>query len=677
MLLGSIGVSMPMLSLSARYPVGQRGMSAKEMMDVLRMCGARPRALRAQEGTLKALSAVDLPVIVHLKREHFVVVAAMNANTVSILDPAAGEQVVSHADFIAQWTGVFIGAELEPGRESGASLSPLRELMTDFLKENGSLWALLLAMVILVTVATVSVPWLLSRAVMMLAESGRGAEMFFGLTLIVLAFTMVLAFWMRARVGLLIQLKLDMKLTRRFVERLLHLPSRVFALIPTGDLLARVSAVASIRDFLAARLAGLVLDFTILITATAIAFYQSPHITLTFLALSGICSVFLAFSWSRYRRLVETELLANSNYNSTLAETLGSGLEIKVNRKEDVFAARLIDHFGEYQNRVEVRGRQAAIFDAIYSFQERIVPVAATMAPLLLIPNLMIEPLNTFYCFFVISLCTPSVRSIQSFCMQMVLVRLNADRMESIQGLMQLGEESLEPVTDEPLWSEQPQVEVDSLTFSYLGTGAPVLEGVSACFDAARLNVIIGVSGGGKSTLLKLIGGQLVPDKGRIRIRIPGQPPLSALSGVAAYLNQHPTMFSGTVAENISMFDPKPDSALIARCARAACIHDEISAWPLGYNTRMVSGGHTVSAGQCQRIALARLLYSKADVMLLDEFTSDIDPATERTMVENLREWPGMKIIVTHRTQWLSAQDNILNLGGGSASVSRAQDVVV
>jgi len=662
MLLGSIGIGIPLLALCARYPVGQRGMSAKEMMDLLRMCGARPRAMRAQDNQLEALRAAGGAAIVHFRDEHFAVVADIGERTVRVLDPAIGEQLLDHDDFRARWSGVFICAEPAPDAAPARHRSPLHGLMREFLRDDGALWALVVGVALLVTGATVAIPWILSRTAMMTIETGRGADALHVLTLVAISATMLFAYWLRARAALMIQIRLERRLASRFLDRLMRLPTRVFALLPTGDLLSRVNAVNGVRDFLSGRMASFVLDACVAATTIGVAFYLSSDIALVFLCLTAAVSVVLALLWPRYRECVETEILAQAAYSATLAETLNGGIEVKVNRKEPVFVQRMVDSLARYQARTDRRGRLSAIFEAVYVFQERIVPPIAVMSAMISMPRLQIAPLELFFCYFLLGMGAPSVRSLQSFFMQMVMVRMNSDRIESVQGLLDFSESERAAGPSAGVHEGPPRIDVEQLGFSYLGTGAPVIDGFDARFDDTRMNVVVGASGGGKSTLLKLIGGLLAPDRGRITIRMPGEPPRPADAGAAAYLSQHPMVFSGTVAENICMFEPEPDSARIARCARAACIHDEIAAWPLGYNTPLVAAGRSISAGQAQRIALARLLYSEPAMMLLDEFTSDIDADTELRMVQNLREWPGMKIVVTHRTHWISECDHVVAL---------------
>lgn len=665
MLLSGLGLRMPMLALAARYPVSQRGMSAKEMLDVLRMCGVKPKALRATDGTVQALRHAALPAIVHLRHEHFVVVGAVDDKTVAVLDPATGESRMAHAEFEAMWSGVFICAERDETARSQVSISPLGQLFKEFLGENWSLWLFLLSVIALTVATTISFPWLLSRAVTFLAYGGSGSATGLGMGLLVLSLAFVVAHWMRARVSLLIQLRLDRSLITRFVDRLLKLPLRIFSLLPAGDLIARVNSVSGVRDFLSARITGLILDSGVLMATLAVLAFQSAPVALLFLALTLLSTAVLILCWKRLLRLTGGEVLAYSGYYSTLAETLTMAVDVKVNRKEQVFADRLMDRFGEHQKWLEARGKLNAVFEALYAYQDKVVPIAALLLLFVAFPSIDLSDQTAFYCYFLLGWTGPSVRAIQMFFMQLVVVRINADRIESIQGLMSLDDAAPAADAQAPPWAGPSQVAVSGVGFSYLGTGTPVLEDVSANFDDRGLNVIVGPSGCGKSTLLKLIGGLLLPDAGSIQVRVHGERSggVGATAASVAYLNQHPALFAGTVAENIAMFDPQADIERIERCARAACIHDEIVAWPLAYRTPVVAVGQSLSSGQCQRIALARLLYSHAPIMLLDEFTSDIDAATEGAILRHLRLWPGMKIIVTHRTQWIQPGDRVHDLG--------------
>jgi ATP-binding cassette subfamily B protein RaxB len=177
---------------------------------------------------------------------------------------------------------------------------------------------------------------------------------------------------------------------------------------------------------------------------------------------------------------------------------------------------------------------------------------------------------------------------------------------------------------------------------------------------------IVGPSGCGKSTLLHVLLGVLQPSAGEVTL---GGIPLQQLGGAArravACVTQNDCLFEGSIADNISFCDSQVDQERVEECARIASIHDEIAALPMAYNTLVGFLGSTLSAGQQQRILLARALYARPAVLILDEATSHLDLARERAVVAALRELAMTRIVVAHRPQTVAAADRILRLEAG------------
>ena len=119
---------------------------------------------------------------------------------------------------------------------------------------------------------------------------------------------------------------------------------------------------------------------------------------------------------------------------------------------------------------------------------------------------------------------------------------------------------------------------------------------------------------------------------------------------------------SGTLAENISFFDPAPDRQRIEEVSRLAGIHEQIMCWPLAYFTRVGEMDHTLSGGQVQRLALARALYHRPRMLLLDEAFSQLDVKTENLICERLKTIGVTVISVSHRSNSLAFADRILSL---------------
>jgi ATP-binding cassette subfamily B protein RaxB len=128
---------------------------------------------------------------------------------------------------------------------------------------------------------------------------------------------------------------------------------------------------------------------------------------------------------------------------------------------------------------------------------------------------------------------------------------------------------------------------------------------------------------------------------------------------------QDEPLFSGSVADNICFFDPRPDRAWIAHCARVAAVHEEIEAMPMGYHTLIGELGTALSGGQKQRILLARALYKRPRILLLDEATSALDVERERVVNQAVRQLALTRIIVAHRPETIASATRVIALSEG------------
>jgi ATP-binding cassette subfamily B protein RaxB len=132
-----------------------------------------------------------------------------------------------------------------------------------------------------------------------------------------------------------------------------------------------------------------------------------------------------------------------------------------------------------------------------------------------------------------------------------------------------------------------------------------------------------------------------------------------------ASVMQDDQLFAGSIAENICFFEPQPDYPRIEQCARLAAVHDDVLAMPMRYNTLVGDMGTVLSGGQKQRILLARALYRDPSILVLDEATSHLDVARERTVNEAVRGLQLTRIIVAHRPETIASADRAIALSGG------------
>ena len=240
-----------------------------------------------------------------------------------------------------------------------------------------------------------------------------------------------------------------------------------------------------------------------------------------------------------------------------------------------------------------------------------------------------------------------------------------------IRDLFDLRPEPSRPVDDalERAAAQGFTVVVKNADFAY-APDQPVLHHAALTADPGEIVALVGPSGGGKTTMIRLLLGLIHPSEGRACLRTRDGQELemdAALRRFFSYVPQGNTLLSGTIADNLRMVRPEADDAALEQALRAACAWEFVSKMPDGLNATVGEHGHGLSEGQAQRIAIARALLRDAPVLLLDEATSALDVATERAILRNLvREYPHKTCIVTtHRPTVIGLCQRVYQVANG------------
>ena len=216
---------------------------------------------------------------------------------------------------------------------------------------------------------------------------------------------------------------------------------------------------------------------------------------------------------------------------------------------------------------------------------------------------------------------------------------------------------------------------MENICFSYQQNDTHILNNINLNIEAGERVAIIGRSGGGKSTLLKVMMGLLDKTGGEFYIdSIPCKDfGLKNYRDLTAAVMQDDALLSGSILDNIAFFDEQIELERVYHVAKLACIHDEIGNFPMGYETLVGDMGSTLSGGQKQRILLARALYKQPILLFLDEATSHLDAENEKKINNSLKSLAITQIVIAHRQETIQMADRIIDLDAINGSSVRME----
>ena len=247
--------------------------------------------------------------------------------------------------------------------------------------------------------------------------------------------------------------------------------------------------------------------------------------------------------------------------------------------------------------------------------------------------------------------------------LQLQLLRSYTERLDDVM--------LCEPEQDRQRVNAAPRfkghIELNHVSFRYNSNSPMAVEELSLTIEAGSCVAIVGSSGSGKSTLIALLLGLYQPSQGSIYYdghRL-SELDLRTVRRQIGVVPQRPYLFSGSLYDNIALVNPQVPRECIVAAARAACIHDDIEAMPMSYESLIAAGGSSLSGGQNQRIVLARALTHQPAMLILDEATSALDSKTESTVMANLQALHCTRIIIAHRLSTVANADQIIVMDKG------------
>ncbi|WP_287496044.1 peptidase domain-containing ABC transporter [Pandoraea sp. CB10b_02] len=668
MIAGYHGHETDLATLRGRFPVSLKGLTLGALVQLAARLELASRPVKLD---IDALSKLRLPCILHWEFNHFVVLREVGSRTVTIFDPAMGIRKCSIDEISRSFTGVAL--ELWPT----AQFSPLRERrpvrlqrligrITGLGASIAHVVTLALVLEILMVLQPFFMQWVIDH-VLPSADLDLLTTLAVGFTLLLLMqqVTTVARGWVLMFLGT----TLNLQWRSNVFMHLLRLPVTYFEKRHLGDVVSRFGAIDAIQRTLTTSFLEAVLDGLVMSITLAMMFVFSAP--LAWIAV-GAMALYAFGRWLWFvplRDATEAQIVHTAKQQTHFLETVRGVKTIKLFRQQDERRSRWLTLLVNQINADLTIQKMALGYRALSGvlFGLETIVIVWLGARFVLGGTLTVGALIAFMAFKL--MFDTRVSALLDKWVDVKMMQLQGERLADI---VLHAPEPASPAT----WREAaelsdtpsvPVIEVRNLRFRYSEHEPYVLDGVNLRIEAGESVAITGASGGGKSTLINVLLGILPPTEGEVLLDgVPvGHVGLDKLRRLAGTVLQDDTLFAGTIAENISFFDPHADLAWVGECAHMAAIHDDISAMPMGYNTLVGDMGTVLSGGQKQRVLLARALYKRPSVLFLDEATSHLDVTREREVNAAIARLPITRVIVAHRTETVVTASRELMLDAG------------
>jgi len=653
-------------SMRRRFSVSMKGVNLKGLMAIASGLSLQTRPLKLE---LQHLPELKLPCILHWNLNHFVVLKSVSVNHAVVHDPAVGEQRMTLGELAKHFTGIALEltptAQFENKEErQQISLSSLMGRVVGLRRGLFQILSLGLALQVCALIAPFYMQWIVDEA-LLAADRDLITVLGCGFLLLVLFQTSIGA--VRSWVTTVLATSLNLQWLGNAFAHLLKLPLPYFEKRHTGDIVSRFSSIQKIQTSLTTQFVEGIID-GVLVLGTLVMMLLYSY------TLAGVaCTAVLLYAILRcimfrpLRNANSEQIIHAAKQQSHFIETVRGMQSIRLfgrsEERRSGWMNSLTDEFNA-QLRIAKLSVSYQTANALLFGSERVIVI--WLAALAVLNN----EFSVGMVFAFISYKDQFSQRMASLIDKLFEFRMMRLHGERVADIVLAESEQDDNGAEIDVASIIPSIEIRNLSFRYSDSEPEVIQNLNLSIPAGQCIAITGPSGGGKTTLMKLLLGLLTPTSGEIRI---GGKLLNTL-GLINYRNmlgtvmQDDTLFAGSVADNISFFDPMVDMERVHGCAQLAAIAAEITGMPMAFNTLIGDIGTGLSGGQKQRILLARALYRKPKILVLDEATSHLDVWNEKAVNQAIKQIPLTRIIVAHRPETIQMAERFIVLHNGQVT---------
>ncbi len=683
------GRSYTLQNLRERSFITRQGVSMLGISDAAESIGFRTQGVRIN--TEQLVEDVSLPCILHWNQNHFVVLYSIKKKrslfskdeeyTFNISDPGKGKYPMDKAGFEKCWISTK-----QDGKDSGTAL--LLSPTPDFYeriddeqqqKKNLSFYlrylfpykSQLLQLVVgmlLGSVLSLIFPFLTQAVV----DQGIGNSNLNFITLIliaqlVLSLTQMGVGFIQSWISLHMNTRISITLISDFLAKLMRLPIRFFDAKNIGDIMQRIGDHGRIQSFMTGTTLSTVFSFFNFFVFAFIMAYYNLTILLVFL-LGNALYVAWILSFMRYRRKLDNARFAQSSASQSNMVQLITGMqEIKLNNCEkqqrwkwESIQVKLF--------KISIQGTalgQIQQVGSVFFSQTTSLVISFLSAKAVIEGDITLGMMMSIS--YIIGQLSGPIGQVIGFSQSLQDAKISLERLNEINNK----EEEVTSIDEKiNILPDNKTIKLENVCFSYDGAERDyVLEDLNLTIPENKVTAIVGASGSGKTTVIKLLLGFYDPIKGNVKIdnySLKDINPQLWRQHTGAVM-QEGFLFSDSIANNIAIGEDTIDKIKLLHAVETANIKDFIESLPLKYNSKIGMEGSGVSQGQKQRLLIARAVYKDPSFLFFDEATNALDANNERIILDNLKQFYKGKtvVIVAHRLSTVQNADNIIVMEAG------------
>lgn len=660
------GFETDLQALRARFSLSLKGMNLKGLIDIAARIGLVGRALRLE---LDELAQLATPCILHWDLQHFVVLTGVQGNKVTIHDPAIGERRLSMDEAGRSFTGVALeltpGTDFQPVQEKRGVR--LRDLLGKVVGLRRSLIQILFVSLAIEVVAVV-LPWINQWIIDDVVVSGDRSlltVLVFGMLFLALFQLAITA--LRSWLLMVLGTHMNLQWATNVFSHLLRLPVSYFEKRHLGDVISRFGSVDEIRRVITNGFVESIVDSMMAIIALLVMLFYSIKLTLLVICTALLYVLLRIYLYRTYRIRNEEEIVRKARLGSMTMESIRGVQSIKLFNFENTrlasWANQLVD---VYNARISLQK-----FNIGYQLGNGLLVALENTLVIWLAAGMIIDRSFTVGMLFAyLGYKEQFISKSSAFVDRMVSFKLLSIQTERLSDIVLHPQDAGETGISLAPSAEGHVLELRNVWFRYAAGEPWVLKGIDLRIEPGDSVYILGPSGGGKTTLIKLLLGLLTPEEGEVLVDGVNLRNISldTYRSLLGAVMQEDQLFAGSIQDNVAFFDTHLDVTRVRHCMAGSGILEEILAMPMGLQTLVGDMGTTLSGGQKQRILIARAMYKNPEIMILDEVTSHLDKQNQAHVLEALHQSGKTHISITHREELIRPGDRVFVMQDGQLS---------